>query len=66
MWSSLVASVAAADYLALALLDRVPFRSGWFLGVVDGLSLVAHVRERLLGRYRGPDLRTASSPTSRE
>lgn len=56
--------LGAAGYLVLALLDRVPFRFGRFLGVVVGLSLLAHIGELLLGRYRGPGPGPAASSTS--
>jgi hypothetical protein len=53
--------LGAAGYLALALLDMVPFQFGWFLGIVVGMSLLAHAAERLLGPYRAPaPLRAAS------
>lgn len=55
--------LGAAAYLLLALLDRLPFRFGWFLAIVVGLSLLAHAAERLLGRYRRPDPRTPSPRT---
>lgn len=55
--------LGAVGYLVLVLLDVVPFRFGWFLGTVVGLSLLAHAAERQLGRYRGPGPRSAASRT---
>lgn len=57
--------LGAAGYLVLVLLAPIPFQFGWFLGVVVGLSLLAHLAERTLGRYRSPPSpsRPSTSPS---
>lgn len=55
--------LGAAGYLVLAALDRVPFHFIWFLGVVLGLSLLARLAERPLGRYRTPGPPSGASPS---
>lgn len=53
--------LGAAGYLLLSLLARIPFHFGWFLGVVVVFSLLAHLAERPLGRYRDPGRPSGSS-----
>lgn len=55
--------LGAAAYLLLALLEMVPFRFGWILAIVVGMSLLAHAAERPLGRYRERGPRHAASRT---
>lgn len=53
--------LGTGGYLALTFPGRVPFHLVWLLGVVVGLSLLARLAERHLGRYRAS---APSAPTS--